>query len=94
MGHVGAAAVVPVYYFRLSACAIWVPELVSGFEQSPSGDVYYLPGRTRVRVNTSGSSRTIFYACIKPSFDKAQVAVNVLMGIGQAGPLTLLPSAI
>lgn len=39
-------------------------------------------------------TRTIFYACIKPSFDKAQIAINVLMGIGQAGPLTLLPAAI
>lgn len=39
-------------------------------------------------------NRTIFYACIKPSFDKAQIAINVLMGIGQAGPLTLLPAAI
>jgi len=37
---------------------------------------------------------TIFYANIKPSMDKAQLAINVLAGIGQAGPLTLLPAAI
>lgn len=47
----------------------------------------------RCAADTPGP-RTIFYACIKPSFDKAQIAVNVLMGIGQAGPLTLLPAAI
>ncbi|CAI4212017.1 unnamed protein product [Parascedosporium putredinis] len=37
---------------------------------------------------------TIFYACIRPDMDKAQIAINVFAGIGQAGPLTLLPAAI
>jgi len=39
-------------------------------------------------------SRTIFYACVKPSLDKGQIAINVFGGIGQAGPLTLFPAAI
>lgn len=37
---------------------------------------------------------SIFYATIKPGWDHAQIGINVLAGIGQAGPLTLLPACI
>ncbi|KAI1767967.1 MFS general substrate transporter [Hypoxylon sp. FL1150] len=37
---------------------------------------------------------TICYANIKPSWSSAQLGFNVLAGIGQAGPLTLLVAAI
>ena len=36
----------------------------------------------------------IFYSTIKPSWNHAQIGINVLAGIGQAGPLTLLPACI
>ncbi|KAJ9161040.1 MFS general substrate transporter [Coniochaeta hoffmannii] len=36
----------------------------------------------------------ILYATIKPSWSHVQYGINVLAGIGQAGPLTLLPACI
>ncbi|KAH8913820.1 hypothetical protein BT69DRAFT_1358788 [Atractiella rhizophila] len=36
----------------------------------------------------------ICYSCIQPSWNKAQYALNVLSGIGQAGPLTLLVAVV
>ena len=37
---------------------------------------------------------TICYATVSPSYEKAQYAINVLSGIGQSGPLTLLVACI
>lgn len=37
---------------------------------------------------------TICYACITPSMNHAQIGFNVIGGIGQAGPLTLLVAAV
>ena len=37
---------------------------------------------------------TICYACIQPSWNHAQYAFNVLVGIGQAGPLTLITALV
>ncbi|KAI1390477.1 MFS general substrate transporter [Hypoxylon trugodes] len=37
---------------------------------------------------------TICYACIQPTWSSAQLGINVLSGIGQAGPLMLLVAAI
>lgn len=37
---------------------------------------------------------TICYATVSPSYGKAQYAINVLSGIGQSGPLTLLVACI
>ncbi|ORY02176.1 major facilitator superfamily domain-containing protein [Clohesyomyces aquaticus] len=37
---------------------------------------------------------TILYSVIKPSWSKAQIGINVLSGIGQAGPLTLLVACV
>lgn len=36
----------------------------------------------------------ILYSTIKPSWSSVQLGINVLAGIGQAGPLTLLPACI
>ncbi|KAH8921382.1 MFS general substrate transporter [Atractiella rhizophila] len=36
----------------------------------------------------------ICYSCIQPSWNRAQYALNVLSGIGQAGPLTLLVAVV
>lgn len=36
----------------------------------------------------------VCYGCIKPSWNKAQIGLNVVAGIGQAGPLTLLVALI
>lgn len=38
--------------------------------------------------------RSICYANIKPSWNHAQIGFNVLVGIGQAGPLTLLVACV
>ena len=38
--------------------------------------------------------RCILYTTIKPSWSSIQLGINVLAGIGQAGPLTLLPACI
>lgn len=40
------------------------------------------------------SPRTISYALIQPSWDRAQIALNVLAGMGQSGPLTLLVACV
>jgi hypothetical protein len=37
---------------------------------------------------------TILYSCIKPSWDHAQIGFNVLSGMGQSGPLTLLVACV
>ncbi|KAI0003579.1 MFS general substrate transporter [Xylariaceae sp. FL0662B] len=37
---------------------------------------------------------TICYATIAPSWSRAQIGINILSGIGQAGPLTLLVACI
>ena len=37
---------------------------------------------------------TICYGCIRPGWGNAQYALNVIAGIGQAGPLTLLVALI
>ncbi|KAH8900627.1 MFS general substrate transporter [Thozetella sp. PMI_491] len=37
---------------------------------------------------------SICYTTIKPTWDHAQLGINVLAGIGQAGPLTLLPACV
>ncbi|TKA34670.1 hypothetical protein B0A54_13814 [Friedmanniomyces endolithicus] len=37
---------------------------------------------------------TILYGCITPSWNRAQIGINVLSGIGQSGPLTLLVALI
>ncbi|PSR84243.1 major facilitator superfamily domain-containing protein [Coniella lustricola] len=37
---------------------------------------------------------SICYTCIKPSWNKAQIGFNVLAGIGQSGPLTLLVACV
>jgi hypothetical protein len=37
---------------------------------------------------------SVLYSCIKPTWNSAQYGINVLAGIGQAGPLTLLPACI
>ncbi|KAJ4419584.1 hypothetical protein N0V82_004887 [Gnomoniopsis sp. IMI 355080] len=37
---------------------------------------------------------SICYACIKPSWNNAQIGLNVLAGIGQSGPLTLLVACV
>ncbi|KUI64223.1 Putative HC-toxin efflux carrier TOXA [Cytospora mali] len=37
---------------------------------------------------------TICYACINPTWDKQQILFNVLAGIGQSGPLTLLVACV
>ena len=39
-------------------------------------------------------TRTICYATIQPSWNHAQIGFNVLVAIGQAGPLTLLNSCV
>lgn len=38
--------------------------------------------------------RSICYACIKPTWNSAQIVFNILAGIGQSGPLTLLVACI
>lgn len=40
------------------------------------------------------SSSCILYATIKPSWNSVQLGINVIAGLGQAGPLTLLPACI
>ncbi|GAB1736026.1 hypothetical protein NU219Hw_g6080t1 [Hortaea werneckii] len=37
---------------------------------------------------------TVLYGCIRPSWNHAQIGFNVIAGIGQAGPLTLLVAAM
>jgi len=37
---------------------------------------------------------TICYACITPAMEKAQIVYNVLMGVGQSGPLTLIVALV
>ncbi|KAF3764159.1 MFS general substrate transporter [Cryphonectria parasitica EP155] len=37
---------------------------------------------------------SICYACIQPSWNKAQIGFSVLAGIGQSGPLTLLVACV
>jgi len=37
---------------------------------------------------------TISYGCISPAWSKAQIGLNVLSGIGQSGPLTLLVACV
>ncbi|KAB5566058.1 major facilitator superfamily domain-containing protein [Coniochaeta sp. 2T2.1] len=37
---------------------------------------------------------SILYATIRPSWSRVQLGINVLAGLGQAGPLTLLPACI
>ncbi|ETS83571.1 hypothetical protein PFICI_05447 [Pestalotiopsis fici W106-1] len=37
---------------------------------------------------------TISYAAIEPSWNRAQIALNVLAGMGQSGPLTLLVACV
>jgi len=37
---------------------------------------------------------SICYACISPAWNKAQIGFNVLSGLGQSGPLTLLVAAV
>jgi len=37
---------------------------------------------------------TICYACITPNMNKAQIGFNVIAGIGQSGPLTLLTALV
>ena len=37
---------------------------------------------------------TICYACIKPTWNHAQIGFSVLAGIGQSGPLTLLVACV
>lgn len=37
---------------------------------------------------------TICYGCITPSWNKAQIGLNVISAIGQSGPLTLLVALI
>ncbi|KAF3024162.1 hypothetical protein E8E14_008396 [Neopestalotiopsis sp. 37M] len=37
---------------------------------------------------------TISYAAIQPSWNRAQIALNVLAGMGQSGPLTLLVACV
>lgn len=39
-------------------------------------------------------TRTICYATIQPSWSKAQYGLNVIAGIGQSGPLTLLVACV
>ena len=39
-------------------------------------------------------ARSICYSCITPSMSKAQIGFNVLAGIGQSGPLTLLVALV
>lgn len=36
----------------------------------------------------------VLYTVIKPSWSKIQLGINILCGIGQAGPLTLLPACV
>lgn len=36
----------------------------------------------------------ICYGCITPSWNKAQIGLNVIAGIGQSGPLTLLVALV
>ncbi|KAK4195873.1 MFS general substrate transporter [Triangularia verruculosa] len=36
----------------------------------------------------------ILYATIRPSWNSVQIGINVIAGLGQAGPLTLLPACI
>lgn len=37
---------------------------------------------------------TVCYTCIKPTWNKQQIVFNVLAGIGQSGPLTLLVACV
>lgn len=37
---------------------------------------------------------TILYGCIKPTWNHAQIGFNVISGIGQSGPLTLLVALV
>ncbi|KAI6800267.1 aldolase [Hortaea werneckii] len=37
---------------------------------------------------------TVLYGCIRPSWNHAQIGFNVIAGVGQAGPLTLLVAAV
>ena len=37
---------------------------------------------------------TILYGCIQPTWSRAQIGINVLSGIGQSGPLTLLVALV
>jgi hypothetical protein len=37
---------------------------------------------------------TVLYGCITPSWNHAQIGINVLSGFGQSGPLTLLVALI
>lgn len=48
----------------------------------------------RELIRNSALNRTICYATIQPSWSSAQIGLNVLAGIGQAGPLTLLVACI
>lgn len=45
-------------------------------------------------ANVGHVRRVIAYANIAPSWDKAQIGLSVLGGIGQAGPLTLLVACV
>lgn len=60
-------------------------------------NLYHIFGATRVvrqRTDKHAWNRTICYATIRPSWSSAQLGFNVLAGIGQAGPLTLLVACI
>jgi hypothetical protein len=37
---------------------------------------------------------TICYGCISPSWNRAQIGLNVISGVGQSGPLTLLVALV
>lgn len=47
-----------------------------------------------VAKNTANAFSCICYATITPAFNHAQIFYNVLSGIGQAGPLTLLVALV
>ena len=65
-----------------------------GASECPPASPSPLPLFFRINAHNLLSSRSICYANINPKWERAQLAVNVLAGIGQGAPLTLLPSAV
>jgi hypothetical protein len=105
VGDFGAAAIVPMRHLLRPACHISVLNPLQGLEVPSHHHVCHLPGCVSVKTHLSSSVQTltrdltrarstIFYSTIKPSWNSAQIGINVLAGIGQAGPLTLLPACI
>lgn len=73
---------------------------VQRFEITADRDIFHLPGcvsnpiQGEVCRSPNTVTSTICYAVITPNMDNAQIGFNVLSGLGQCGPLTLIVALV